>query len=341
MKKRILTIVLMMITALSLAGCGKDADSASGNNSGNVATEVTASPSGYDANAVLFTVEGYDVTTAEFNQYLIQSLSCFQVQSPEMSDDLKKQFITETMDEIRLELIVEKLALDSGTVLSDEAKKKIDENVYMFTTYYGDTILKEYNIDESLVRAYFNRVATIATYEQAEEIKYADQYMAQIEAELDKSSFCSFDVITFESADNAAEFKKSVKDGMNYQDMLSEMSKYSDAAVVNEKGIYGGFEEQVNEAIENLDNNNYSDVVTYNGKPSVIVMKNREDEEFYNQTVRYIATETAKQLYSDALQKYINENNFPEVTIDQAMYGSIDPQNIYARLCDIEQSRQQ
>lgn len=337
MKKKLLVAIIALMFSVTAIGCGSNTVS----NNATVSENVSDNASKLTQDQVLFSVEGYDVTAREFNQYLIQSLSCYQVQSPQMSDELKNQFITETKDEIRLELIIEKLAVDSGITLSDAIKQKIDENVNMFTTYYGDTILKVYGIEEDLVRAYFTRVATVSTYEKTEEEKYKTQYIEQIKGELSATQFCSFSVFTFDSEDNAKKFKSAMDKGKTYQDMVSELENYPGSEVKDDKGIYGGFDDSVNTAIDGLSNGELSDVITYEGKPAVVLMRNSVDEDFYMQTVNYIASETAKQLYAESIDKYIKENNIPEVSIDDSLLKCIDPQLVYTMLMDVEQLKQQ
>lgn len=295
---------------------------------------------GKDTSKTVFNVGDYQVTVNEFNNYLIQTLSCYQVESTQMSDDIKNGFINDTAEEIKNQIILEKMANEAGIELTDDEKAEaVTKNVEMFTTYYKDTVLKEYNVDSSIVEKYFTRVALIKKHESIIEKSYYDEFKQQIQEGVSKEQFCSFDIISFESKESADSFKESIKSDTSYQDMLTILSGYEDYTMTTDRGIYGGFDPVIESTIKGLQDGKLSNVITYDNKPTIILMQKSMDEEFYNQTVNYAATESAKSAYAEDIQKYIEANNIGEIVIDEAIKANIDPEKIYASLCAVESNK--
>lgn len=290
-----------------------------------------------DSSKTIFTVNNYNVSLNEYTNYMIQLLSCYHVESAEMTDDVKEGFYKDTTDDIRMNIIIESMAKENNIELTEEEyNEHVVTNADMFMTYYADNIVKDYNIDKALVEKYFERKALTQKYEAFVEKNFFDEYKNQLMGELTVDKFCSFDIISFETAESATAFKDSITDSTSYDEILEKLAKVSDYTMTTDRGIYGGFDEAINVAINGLKDGKLSKVINYQGKSTIILMQKSADEEFYNQTITYIASESAKSSFIDEVNKYIQEKNIPEITLDDATKELVDPEKIYAELCSVE-----
>lgn len=319
-KYRILSVLIILCLSLSAFGCsGKNNDS-----------------------AVLFTIENYDVKTDEFINYLIQTLSCYQIENQEMSDEVKQEFIDENTKEIATQVVLEKIIKESGVELTKEEMDQIvNEKKNIFIQYYGDNVLKEYGISEQVAEQYFDRTALIAKYQSQQENKYAEEFKTQLKQELSPEQFCSFHILSFDTEENAVNLKNSFDGIESYEEILKTVSENELCENTEDKGIYGGFDSEINQAIEGLQDGCLSDIFLYNEKYTIILMKNSADEEFYEQTISYGAKESAKNQYAQDVSQIINDYDIDSITIPDELLELVDPEKIYKSLCTVESQNSQ
>lgn len=360
-KKIVITLLISMLSVQCFAGCGKKDANTTSNNTVSTSTveENTESViSVEDAKSkVVMTIDGYDVTLQDMYIYIIQYIYNNNVSATQIDDTSAKNVISECVNEIKMELVMDHLARKTeGIELTDENIKGIETTTDKFCSYFGEDFLAKYGIDKDAIRALFERQYYIDKLKNKAYTDMKTDYMNEYTEKYADLDFFSLYYVLFPSIKYDGEEAVKVSDG-NYvkltdeemEEQLAKANELLDKAKENQKngeedgnleelakeyniefasgneyGFKGGYSEELNNVIDNLENNELSDVVTTEAGYMIVRMDNNKDEDFKSYSIESMAAQTADSLFEELQKTWFTAAGIADVKADDTVLTDVD-----------------
>ena len=311
----------------------------------------------YAASTVLFKVEDIDITVEDYNLYLLQYLFNNSVDASTINDATKQQIMSETIDELKLENVEYKLAMvTDGVNITEEDKAASAEIADRFINYFGEDFLNYYGISTDKVQEMFIKQAYIERLKQKTILDFTEDYKEQFEKDYKDVSFYSVYYVLFpaikynesklpiagedgtplrltdeERAEQLvsveemrAKILENIDNGIEGGDMENLAIEYGvDFASGVEHGYTGAYTEEINEAVDGLENGEISEIIDTEAGYMIARMDNNNDEEFRAYTIDYMATQSANTMYPTVQENWMSASGIGNLAVDTSVLADV------------------
>ncbi|MCR5654737.1 MAG: peptidyl-prolyl cis-trans isomerase [Lachnospiraceae bacterium] len=346
MHKAVTLLLSVSITLASvLTGCGKE----------EVVSEDTAKET------VVMTIEDHDVTLQEYYLYLIQYCYNNSVDPASVTDEKKAEIISAVTEELKLETVEYILAdVTEDVVVSENDLSGADTGTNNFYQHFGADFLGKYGIDKDCVKELFVKQKYIDALTKKALSDLAKDSKPGIEEDYGELTFHSIYYALFPSVeyDASGEPKRDVSGNAiplgekELAEQLKKANEYRERALagesmeelVKEYGIeaYSGMEhnfegayvEELNKAIENMENGDISNVIATPAGFMIARMDNNNDEEYKAFLIDYLSQQGAQNMLSTLQNNWCTAAGVGELTVDSAITDAIDVKAICQEMKD-------
>ncbi|MDE6435623.1 MAG: peptidyl-prolyl cis-trans isomerase [Lachnospiraceae bacterium] len=305
--------------------------------------------------------DDYDVTLSEFYLYLIQYLYMQQMDPDSMLDSDDSSAIDTVLKQMRLELVEYLVALNTEDVkVKQENLDAVETDTANYMELFGKDFLAEYGIDEACVKQLFTEQAyIIALTDKAVEDMKKDYY-EQYSKEYADNTFCSlsyalFPSIRYDEEGNAQtdddgeyislsedemkeqyakaeELHRRALEGESLEDLIEE---YGISASSGEEHNYkGAYSAKLNQAIENMNTGDISDIIETEAGYMIARMDNPDDTDYKEYVIQYAASDTANNMLTQMQQNWLSASGYSEAEADKEQLSKIDIKNLCQRMKD-------
>ncbi len=343
--KKILVSVLIMSIMLSITGCnGPKGDS------GEVYTEKYASETS------ALKVGNEDISVAEAVINLIINYKSFGITPDKMSTD-GAQATSLALSNIREYNIIYQKAIAEGYSATPGDAESIDKVTESFISEAGD-IMKIYGITRKNVHEVFYKQLIYSNYQNDRKLELSKRmYDGYLEALKDKRFVelyqVSFPLVQVDSEGNiktdengnmssvtdaektdakanADAAYKEIESGSTPESVAKkyEVEKYSQSL----NGFVGGFSDEINKAVENLENDEFTNVIETDKAYVILYMKNNNDEAIKAGYAMSLVRENIDEKFESEKQSMLSDVNISEDDLKE--WGNIDTKLLAEKIAE-------
>lgn len=334
-KKTILCLLLTFVLAIGCFGCGSKGET--------VSVEDAQS-------TVVMTIDGYEITLSEYTIFLMQYIGMQGLDPDSLTEEQVASVRSAVASEIKLEIVEYLLAQQMDEIaLSDEDEEEIDTNVENYMNQFGEEFLLSYGVDEAAVKQLFTEQAYITkltdktkqdlaeenyddNMEQFKDIKFHTVYYAlfpsveykdgEVVTDDDGNQVVLSDEDMKEQKKKAEELQKRAKDGEKLEDLIEEYG--IEASSGEQHGYAGSYSEELNTLIEDLEQDDISDVVETDAGYMVVRMDNPDDTDYKDYALKYAGVEYAKNNITTVQQGWVSAAGCDTIQPDEDVVNKID-----------------
>lgn len=336
-------LCMTLLCANLLTGCDT-AGSVSGNQSGNAV-------SGNVWSGEVMKIGEYSVQIQDVYLYLIQYFFNNGTSPAELSEEAQAALISQTIAQMKLELVEYQVALKSDVTLTEEDYTLIESTTDLFYNTFGEEFLSTYGIDRECVRGLFERQLYISGITNKAVADLTTEYQSQFEQEYADMKFHSvyyalFPLIQYDQDGQivqdasgnaiplseteaeqqlalAEEFQRRAAGDAGSMEALVEEYGIGYCSGV-ERNYNGAYVEQLNEVIADLETGEVSGVVTTDAGYMIVRMDNPDDTDYKEYMINYLAYQSAGNLLPTMQESWMTQSGAIAVQPDSGAMASID-----------------
>jgi len=351
MKRMISLIMISVILMFTLAGCNKT-QQASGDLS-LVGEEVISVKEAKDT--VMFTVEDESVTLDEMYLYYIQYLFNNKVKASDLNEGKINELKSTVVSQMMMETVEYLLALQMEEIeVTEETLASVQASADNFYNFFGKDTLSHYGIDKDTVDKVFRKQAyvtavtgkaiedlSVTTKEQCEE-EYKDLVFHSITYALFPSVEYKDGVVVKDDQGNAVNLSEDKlkeqlskaqelrKRAMAGEKTLEELIEEYDISYCSgvERNYEGAYAAELNDVVKKMENGDFSDVIKTDAGYMVARMDNKNDTEYRDYMITYVANQQAQSLLPKMQEKWAQQAGLDSVAVDETALSAIDAKAI-------------
>ena len=363
-RKRGSLFSVLVLAGMMLAGCGKEdaassqegTDSAEGSELALIGAEVVSVEEAQKT--VLMKIENEEITLDDLNLYYIQYLYNNRTGSDALTEDKIQQIQATVVDEIMMETAEYIVAQNTeGVEVSKEKEEEATASAARFFDHFGKDFLGNYGIDAECVNDLFTRQAYITALTDKAVADMSETYLPQLEEEYADLTFHCITYALFPSIQYDADGNPVRNDDGSYvslseDELAGQLEKAEELrqraiagaqsgdetatleALIKEYGIAhcsgvernfeGAYTEQLNNAIKDLKDGEFSQVIKTDAGYMVARMDKVNDEEYKDYNLRYLANQSAKNSITKMQEKWAEQAKLDQVEVDKEVLDRID-----------------
>ena len=349
-------VILATIITMSCVNCLTACNTGNGelNASTNSVSEADINQVGNsELSKVFFSIEDYDVTLEEAYIYLIQYLFNNSVKVEDITDEQFKTIVDATIDEIKVETVEYKLAnVTEGISVSEQDVQSATNAGNYFYDYFGSEFFNKYGIGKAKVDEMFNKQVYIELLKNKALSDATKDYKEEYEEKYANLPFFTVYYILFPSvkygpdgnpikkedgtleAYSEEEMKEqlakanelhekavnNVKNGINDGNLEGLAKEYGVENVSGlEHNFKGAYNEELNSLIEGMEDGDISEVVKTDAGYMIVRMDNKDDTEFKNYSIGYMAQQSAETFYPKLQESWLSASGAQNIKVDGTM----------------------
>lgn len=347
MKKKVVVLMLATLMAVSgFTGCQKSQN--------NTTSENAAKTSVVDVedakNAVVMTIETYEVTQQDIYLYALQYFFNNGTLAANVNNDNLDVLVNALMDEIKLEVVQQEIAkVTDGIELSDDEVESYKDTANSFINYFGEDFLNKYGIDRAAVENLFEREALVNKLKDKAiadaEADYLEQYNKQFkDTDFFSAYYVLFPSIKYEngeavkdkdgnyvslSSDEMEEIKKKAeelreealakqKDGDPTGGMEALAAKYGvSSSSGNEYGYVGRYSKEIDDVVAALEDDEISEIVETEAGYMIIHMNKKKDDDFKSYSIQSMASQSAQNMFTNLQTNWLSGSGVQNLPVNQ------------------------